>query len=105
MNITIVDKPKLQEDTAFLVDVGPFFDRFESAQLAVLACPDSTVRAFLESCKVRKWIYTKHPFVSMGIDAIIAAGVVGVNAAMKDRIQNVPARRSEQDALLKLFFT
>ena len=92
------------EDTTFLVDVGPFFDRFEASQLAVLACTDPTVKAFIESCKVRKWIYTKHPFVAMGIDAIIAAGVSGVDAAMKARIQNTPARYSEQESLLKLYF-
>lgn len=100
---TFTRKP-VADDTTFLVDVGPFFDRFEAAQLAVLASANGTVKAFMESCKVRKWIYTKHPFVAQGIDAIIAAGVPGVDAAMKDRIINTPARYSEQKSLLKLYF-
>ncbi|MBB2485396.1 hypothetical protein H5407_09170 [Mitsuaria sp. WAJ17] len=94
----------VKEDTSFYVDVGPFFDRFEAAQLAVLGSTDPTVRAFLESCKVRKWIWVKHPFVGQGIDAIIAAGTPGVDASLKARIQGTPARPSEQAALLKLYF-
>lgn len=92
------------EDTTYLVDVGPFFDRFEAAQLAVLSHTDPMLRAFIESCKVRKWIYTKHPFVAMGVDRVISLGIAGVDAAMKARIMDTPARYSEQESLLKLYF-
>ena len=93
-----------QEDTTYYVDVGPFFDRFEAAQLTVLKNRDPDLVAFIESCRTRKWIFTKHPFVAMGVDRCIALGIPGVDAAMKDRIMNKPARWSEQSALIKLYF-
>lgn len=93
-----------QEDTTFYVDVGPFFDRFEAAQLEVLKSTDPDLKAFIESCRTRKWIWTKHPFVAQGVDRCIALGIAGVDAAMKDRIMNRSARWSEQSALIKMFF-
>ena len=94
-----------KEDTTYYVDVGPFFDRFGSAQLNVLMSTNSVVKAWIESVKVRKWVDVKHPLVAQGIDAIISAGVSGVDAALKDAIINTPASHAEQAALLKLYFS
>lgn len=100
----VVDVAPFVEDTTFYVDVGPFFDRFEASQLTVLKSTDPDLVAFIESCRTRKWIWTKHPLVAMGIDRAITLGIAGVDAAMKDRIMNKPARWPEQSALIKLYF-
>lgn len=96
--------PEAQEDTSFYVDVGPFFDRFGASMMAVLTITDPTVKAWIANVNIRKWVYVKHPSVGQAIDAIIALGTPGVDAAMKAAIQNTPARWSEQSALIKLYF-
>lgn len=93
-----------QEDTSFYVDVGPFFDRFEASVMAVLTTTDPAIKAWITNVNIRKWIWTKHPSIGQAIDAMIALGIPGVDAAMKARIQNTPARWSEQSALIKLYF-
>lgn len=92
------------EDTSFYIDVGPFWDRFGAAQLCVLKGTDPDMQAFVQSCMIRKWIYTKHPFIGQGIDRAIALGIPGVDAALKAAIQNTAARWSEQHALIKTYF-
>ena len=96
--------PIAQEDTSFYVDVGPFFDRFGASMLAVLSTTDPTLKAWITNVNIRKWVFTKHPSIGQAIDMMIAQGIVGVDAALKNAVQNTPARWSEQSALIKLYF-
>lgn len=96
--------PVTQEETLFYVDIGPFFDRFGSSMMAVLTNTDPTLKAWINNVQIRKWIWTKHASVGQAIDAMIALGISGVDAAMKTAVQNTPARWSEQSALIKLYF-
>ena len=94
----------VQEDTSTYIDIGPFFDRFGAAQLAVLMSSDAVVKAWIQSVMVRKWVDLRHPAVPLGIDAIIAAGVDGVDLALKEAILTTPISYAEQSALLALYF-
>lgn len=90
---------------AWLIDVGPFFDRFGAAKLAVLSSADATVQAIVKDSQVRKWIDLQHPAVAQGIDALIALAVPGVDAAMKAIILETPVAPAEQSALRKVYFS
>ena len=90
---------------AWLIDIGPFFDRFGAAKLAVLSSADATVRAIVKDSQVRKWIDLQHPAVALGIDALIALAVPGVDAALKAAILETPVAPAEQSALRKVYFS
>lgn len=88
-------------DTSRLIDVGPFFDRFGAAKIAVLASTNPTVAALVKDVQCRKWIDLSRPDVAQAIDIIIAAGITGVD---KSAILNNPVQPAEQLALIKLYF-
>jgi len=92
-------------DTAWLIDVGPFFDRFGASKIAVLASSDPIVKACVSDVQSRKWVDLKRSDLPQAIDLIIAAGVPGVNAALKNSILNAPAAAAEQFVLKKLYFS
>lgn len=92
-------------DTEWLIDVGPFFDRFESAKFAVLTSANVGVKAVIADCQSRKWIDLKNPAVAQGIDVVIGAGIAGVDSALKDRILNTPVSDIDNFALRKLYFS
>jgi hypothetical protein len=43
----------------WLIDIGPFFDRFGTAKMAVLTSSDLGVQAILKDTQVRKWLDLK----------------------------------------------
>ena len=88
----------------WLIDVGPFFDRFGAAKMALLMSTNTTVRALVADLQVRKWVDLKRPAVSAGIDALIQLGVPGVNAALKTAILATPVTAEENLALRVQFF-
>lgn len=87
------------------IDIGPFFDRFGSAKMAVLTSTDTTVAAIVEDVKIRKWIDLQKPAVAQGINALISLGVSGVTAALRDSILTTPVLPEEQSAVVKMYFT
>lgn len=89
---------------AWYIDIGPFFDRFGAAKMAVLTSTNAVAKAIVMDCTVRKWIDLKHPSVQSGIDALIAVGVPGVDADLKSAIVNTPVTDEENSALRKLYF-
>lgn len=91
-------------ETDWLIDVGPFFDRFEASKFAVLVSSNPGVQAVVRDAQTRKWIDLKLPAVAQGIDVVIAAGIGGVDLAMKDRILSTPVAAHENMALRKLYF-
>ena len=94
------------DPTEWLIDVGPFFDRFGGpAKMAVLSSSDATVRALVTDLQVRKWIDLKRADVAQGIDLLISKSIPGLDAARKSAILNDPVQPVENLALRKAYFS
>jgi hypothetical protein len=96
--------PVLPNLTEWLIDVGSFFDRFGASKIPALASQDITVRAIIQDCQTRRWIDLQRADVGQAIDVMIAAGIIGMDAALKDAILLTPVEPNENLALRKLFF-
>ena len=92
------------DPTEWLIDVGPFFDRFGTAKLAVLSSSDAAVRALVTDLQVRKWIDLKRADVAHGIDLLISKSIPGLDAARKSAILTTPVQPVENLALRKAYF-
>ena len=93
------------DPTEWLIDVGPFFDRFGPAKMAVLSSSDATVRALVTDLQARKWIDLKRADVAQGIDLLISKSIPGLDAARKSAILNDPVQPVENLALRKAYFS
>lgn len=89
--------------TEWLIDIGPFFDRFGAAKMAVLTSTDVGVRAILADLQVRKWIDLQRPDVADGL-AYVRSKVPAVTAEMQDAILTALVQPAENLALRKLYF-
>ena len=96
--------PAPPDPTEWLLDVGPFFDRFGASKLAVLSHTDPLVQALVKDLQVRKWIDLKRADVAQGIDLLISKSIPGVNAALKAAILTTPVASDENLALRKIYF-
>lgn len=96
--------PPPPDPAEWLIDIGPFFDRFGAAKLALLASTDATVRALVTDLQVRKWIDLQRPDVAQGIDLLVAMGVPGVTNALKWAVLTTPVEPHENLALRRTFF-
>ena len=97
--------PESAVPTEWLIDVGPFFDRFGPAKMAVLAHPDALVQALVKDLQVRKWIDLKRADVGQGIDLLISKSISGVDAALKAEILTAPVMHEENLALRQTYFS
>lgn len=91
--------------TDWLIDVGPFFDRFSSAKMPLLMSTNATVQALVKDLQVRKWIDLQRADVGAGIDALIALGVPGMTAELKTAILTTPVTAEENFALRRVYFS
>jgi hypothetical protein len=91
--------------TDWLIDVGPFFDRFGEAKMPLLMSTHATVQALVKDLQVRKWIDLQRPDVGAGIDALIAIGVPGMTAGLKTSILTTPVTPEENFALRRVYFS
>lgn len=98
------DGEGMQGEADWLIDVGPFFDRFGASKMAVLASTNATVKALVADISVRKWIDLKNAQVAAGIDALIALGLPGLDSNAKQQILSVKPTAEENRALRKLYF-
>ena len=96
--------PAPTSPTQWLIDIGPFFDRFGAAKMSILVSTNATVKAIAADLQVRKWVDLKRPDVAAGIDALIALGVPGVTSAVKTAVLTTPVTADENLALRKLYF-
>lgn len=96
-----IQKPNLTE---WLIDIGPFFDRFGAAKMGILMSSNATVKAILSDLQVRKWIDLKRADVADGLDSLIALNVQGMTAEVKSAVLNTPVTADENLALRKLYF-
>lgn len=96
-------------DTSNLIDIGPFFDRFDhfvpGTKLSILASTDATVQAIVKDVQSRKWITLDRPDVAQAIDVLIAKAIPNVDATLKAHIVGTPVQPEENLALRKLYFS
>ena len=96
--------PVVVDPCEWLIDIGPFFDRFGAAKLAVLTSADATVKAILQDIQVRKWIDLKRADVASSL-AYVGTKVPAVDAAMQAAILTTPVAAADNLALRKMFFS
>lgn len=96
--------PAPVNQTEWLIDIGPFFDRFGAAKIAVLTSTDPGVKAILADTQVRKWVDLKRPDVGQGV-AYIGTVVAAVTPALQTAILTTPVTPEENLALRKLYFS
>ena len=95
--------PAPVNQTEWLIDIGPFFDRFGAAKMAVLTSADAGVKAILADLQVRKWIDLKRPDVGQGVQ-YVGSVVPTVTAELQASILNDPVTDFENLALRKVYF-
>ena len=90
--------------TDWLIDIGPFFDRFGAAKMAVLTSMDAGVKAILADLQVRKWIDLKRSDVASGLQ-YVGSVVAVLTPALQASILTTPVADVESLALRKLYFS
>ena len=97
-------EPAPANPTEWLIDIGPFFDRFGAAKVAVLTSADPGVQAILNDTQVRKWLDLKLPELAQSV-VYIGTKVPAVTTELQDTILNTPVAPAENLALRKLYFS
>lgn len=97
-------EPDAANPTEWLIDIGPFFDRFGAAKMAVLTSGDPGVQAILKDVQIRKWIDLKLPEVAQSV-AYIGTKVAAVTPEVRASILETPVAEYENLALRKLYFS
>lgn len=93
----------LVDPCEWLIDLGPYFDRFGNAKMAVLTSTDAGVKAIIQDASIRKWIDLRLPAVAQAL-AYIGSVIPAVNSTLQSAIINTPVNIEENRALRKLFF-
>ena len=88
----------------WLIDIGPFFDRFGAAKMAVLTSSDVGVQAIIKDTQIRKWLDLKLPEIASAV-AYIGTKVPALTAELQSAILNTPVAETENLALRKLYFS
>ena len=86
------------------IDIGPFFDRFGTAKMAVLTSSDVGVQAIIKDTQVRKWLDLKLPEIASAV-AYVGMKVPSVTQELQESILNTPVAETENLALRKLYFS
>jgi hypothetical protein len=97
------ESPQPSPVWAWYIDIGPFFDRFGPAKMAVLTSNDAGVQAILKDTQIRKWLDLKLPEVAQSV-AYVGSKVPAVTPALQQSILNTPVQDAENLALRKLYF-
>ena len=92
----------LPDPAAWLIDIGPFFDRFGVAKIPTLASADATVQAIVKDCQARKWIDLQRVDVAQGLDTLIAKALI--DEPLKSAILSTPVAPEENLALRRSYF-
>lgn len=99
----VQDAPPV-DPCAWLIDIGPFYDRFGSAKMAVLTSPDASLKAILADVNIRKWVDLKRPDVVQAL-AYVVSVVPAVTPALQTAILTTPVTAEENRALRKQYFS
>ena len=97
-------QPKPAPAWEWLIDIGPFFDRFGPAKMAVLTSSDVGVQAIIKDTQVRKWLDLKLPELASAV-AYVGTKVPSVTQELQQSILNTPVAETENLALRKLYFS
>ena len=97
-------EPQPAQPWEWLIDIGPFFDRFGPAKMAVLTSSDVGVQAILKDTQVRKWLDLKLPELASAV-AYVGTKVPSVTQELQESILNTPVEKTENLALCKLYFS
>jgi hypothetical protein len=84
--------------TKWLMDVGPFFDRFSTAKIGILASPDPLVIAVVKDVQSRKWVDLRRPDVAAALDILIDKNLC--TEELKASVLETPVTHIEQVALM-----
>ena len=95
--------PVVVDPCEWLIDIGPFYDRFGAAKMAVLTSADAGVKAIMADVAIRKWIDLQRTDVASSL-AYIGSKVPSVDAALQTAILTTPVSADENRALRKLYF-
>ena len=91
------------DPTAFLIDTGPFFDRFGEAKLPLLMSADPLVKALMTDIQVRKWIDLQRPDVAQALAVLVSKSLI--TNELKTAILDTPVATEENRVLKKLYFS
>jgi hypothetical protein len=58
------------------IDIGPFFDRFGTAKLAILASSDALVQAIVKDSTVRQYIDLKRADVAQAVGILVSKALL-----------------------------
>ena len=97
-------EPTPAPEWEWYIDIGPFFDRFGAAKMAVLTSADVGVQAILKDTQVRKWLDLKLPELTQSVQ-YVASKVKAVTPEIVDSIMNTPVSENENLALRKTYFS
>lgn len=97
-------EPPAVDPAEWLIDVGPFFDRFGGAKMDVLMSTNATVQAIVKDVSVRKWVDLTRADVSMAL-TVIGSIVPSVTAGLKASILTTPVTAVENLALRRTYFS
>ena len=96
--------PEPPKPYATLIDIGPFYDRFGAAKMAVLTSQDPGIRAILADLNIRKWIDLARPDVAQAVQHV-GSVVTQVTPEIQATILNTVTAPEENLALRKLYFS
>lgn len=100
----IPETPVIVDPCEWLIDKGPFFDRFGAAKMTVLTSNDAVIKAILLDIGARHWIDLKRPDVATSL-AYVGSVVPAVDATMQAAILTTPVAAADNLALRKLYFS
>ena len=86
------------------IDLGPFYDHFGAAKMAVLTSADAGVKAIVGDCNIRKWIDLDDQQVTDSL-TYIASKVAAVTPAIQAAVLVKPVPEKDNFALRKLYFS
>ena len=98
------EPPPAAPEWEWYIDIGPFFDRFGAAKMAVLTSDDVGVQAILKDTQVRKWLDLRLPEIAQSVQYIVSK-VPELTAALQDQIVNTKPAEHENLALRKMYFS
>lgn len=91
----VIQAPAQSADPyATLIDIGPYFDRFGPAKIAVLSSQDPVVQALVKDASVRKWIDLSRADVIQAL-AYIASKVPSVTQDIEAAVLATPVQGLE----------
>ncbi len=87
----------------WLIDVGPFFDRFAAKKLSILMSTDPLVQAIIKDVQIRKWVDLQRTDVAQALDNFVSKSLI--TAEEKTTILTSPVQYVENLALRKTYFS